>query len=124
MNQQPDNSSGQGTMCGTASFLLATLSWLVVILTWGWVLTRPHGTFHDQGGLAITLIVLPLTLGAWLIGGPIALALGGRAMKRLGQGEADKSERGFAQTGVLLSRVLLWAGVAWLLISMLASVFR
>ena len=124
MNWQPDNSSGQGTVCGAISCFLAAVAWLVVILTWAWVLTRPHGTFHDQGAIALTLIVMPSTLGAWLLGGPIALALGGHAMKRLGQGETVKDSRRIAQAGVLLSRLMFWAGVAWLAVSMIASVIR
>jgi len=122
MNTPPDNPSGNGALWGSISCVLAAIAWLVVILTWGWVLSRPHGSFHDQGGLILTFFVLPLTLGAWVVGGPLALALGGRALKSLGAGEADKGKRRVAQIGVLLSRVLLWAGVAWLLISMLASV--
>ncbi len=122
MNPPPNNSSGSGALWGSISCVLSAIAWLVVILTWGWVLSRPHGTFHDQGGLALTFIVLPLTLGAWVVGGPVALALGGRAFKGRGEGEADKDERRLARIGVLLSRLLLWAGVAWLLISIVASV--
>ncbi len=121
MKSQPTNSSGPGTMCGTASCCLAMIAWIVIILTWAWVLTRPSGSFHDQGGLALTIIIFPLTLGAWFVGGPVALALGGRAIKRLGPGEADHSERRFARTGILLSRTLFWAGVAWLLFTILAA---
>jgi hypothetical protein len=121
MNTPPNNSSGSGVLCGSLSCVFAAIAWIVVLLTWGWVLSRPHGTFNDQGGLALTLIVLPLTLGAWIVGGPIALALGGRALKSLGEGEASKDERRLARIGVWLSRVLLWAGVAWLFISMLTS---
>jgi hypothetical protein len=121
MNSRPENSSGSGGMWGSLSCTLSAIAWLVVILTWTWVLSRPHGTFHDQGGLMITFIVLPLTLGAWGVGGPIALALGGRALRELGEGESNKEERRLARIGVWLSRVLLWAGVAWLLIGMLAS---
>ncbi len=34
---------------------------------WAWVLSRPEGTFHDQGGLAITLIYFPATFCTWLV---------------------------------------------------------
>lgn len=32
-----------------------------------WVLTRPAGTFNDQGGLTITLIYFPLALVGWVV---------------------------------------------------------
>jgi hypothetical protein len=96
------------------SCFLSILAWLVIILTWVWVATRPQGTFHDQGGLMLTFIVLPLTFGAWAVGGPVALAVGGHAMKHLGQDETARSDRRIAQTGVFLSRLLFWGGVIWL----------
>ena len=34
---------------------------------WAWVLTRPEEMFHDQGGLAITLIYFPATFCVWLL---------------------------------------------------------
>ena len=33
---------------------------------WAWMLTRPAGTFHDQGGMSILLIYFPLTFIVWL----------------------------------------------------------
>ncbi len=69
----------------------------------------------------ITFIVMPLTFGAWLVGGPIALALAGRAMKQLGEGEAHLGERRVAQTGVFLSRTMFWAGIVGLVAILLAS---
>ncbi len=121
MNSQPDKSTDQGTLCGSASCFLAIVAWLVVIATWAWVLTRPHGTFNDQGGLVLTFLVLPLTLGAWTVGGPIALALGGRALKHLGQDAGETSECRLARTGVWLSRAMFWCGVVWLLFMILVS---
>jgi hypothetical protein len=121
MNDQPQNPSNQGTLCGLISCFLAVVAWLVVIVTWVWVLTRPRGTFNDQGGLMLTFIVMPLTFGAWCVGGPIALALGGRALKHVSQSEDASGERRIARTGVFLSRLLFWAGVTWLLFIFLVA---
>jgi hypothetical protein len=41
--------------------MLAAGSWLLAILMWGWVMTRPPEAFHDQAGMVITFGVLPLT---------------------------------------------------------------
>lgn len=41
---------------------------LFTLGVWAWMLTRPAGTFHDQGGMAILLIYFPLTFIVWLYG--------------------------------------------------------
>ena len=110
-----------GQLCAVFGILLAAGSWGVGILTWSWVLTRPRGTFNDQGGLILTFGVLPLTLGLWLVGGPIALALSGRALKLLQPGDDTKRLRQLASAGLLLSRLLLWGVLGGLLLAMALS---
>ena len=41
---------------------------LFTLGVWAWMLTRPAGTFHDQGGMTILLIYFPLTFIVWLYG--------------------------------------------------------
>lgn len=45
----------------------ASASLVFSACTWAWVLCRPEETFHDQGGLAITLIYFPATFCTWLV---------------------------------------------------------
>jgi hypothetical protein len=59
---------------------------------WAWILTRPEGTFHDQGGLAITLLYFPSTFAAWLLCGLISVAL--RRRRPEGEAEADVARFG------------------------------
>jgi len=46
---------------------IAVASLVFSACMWAWVLSRPEGTFHDQGGLAITLIYFPATFCTWLV---------------------------------------------------------
>ena len=65
--------------------LSPTLGLCSIVLTltiWGWIWTRPPGTFHDQGGMMISLIYFPLALLAWLVFGLPALVLGLRGSPR------------------------------------------
>ena len=39
---------------------------IFTLIVWVWMLTRPAGAFHDQGGMAITFIYFPATFGVWL----------------------------------------------------------
>jgi nitric oxide reductase large subunit len=91
-----------------SSFVLAATSWLLGILIWGWVLTQPPGAFHDQGSMTITLGVIPLTLVLWIVGGPVALALGQRGFDRV-RPDKDRDHR-LALAGIALSRLMLWGG--------------
>lgn len=52
------------------------ISWVLLTLMWSWVMTRPPGAFNDQGGMLLTILVLPLTLALWILGGPVAFARG------------------------------------------------
>lgn len=100
------------TPSASSAFTFAVGAWALLILTWGWVLTRPAGSFNDQGGMVLTFAILPLTVGCWLVGGPLALALGHRAIKRTQAAEGAAGDRSLARMGVILSRTMLWGGVA------------
>src|SRR4249919_1646716 len=78
---------------------LALASIVFTLGVWAWILTRPAGTFHDQGGLAITLFYFPATFVGWLLCGLISVAL----RRRRTEGE---SEVELARGGNLRRRVL------------------
>jgi hypothetical protein len=59
---------------------------------WAWMLTRPPGTFHDQGGLAITLVYFPATFVVWLLCGLTAVAL--RRRRTEGASDVDAARVG------------------------------
>lgn len=93
-------------------FALTAASWALIVLLSGWVLTRPSGAFHDQGGMVITFAVLPLTLLCWLVGGPVALAVAHQATTQLQREESEAVDWRLTRAGLLLSRLMLWSGVA------------
>ena len=99
-----------------SSCILAGGSWVLVIVTWGWFLTRPSGSFGEMGGVMLIFYMFPITLGAWLVGGPMALALGGYAAKRVRSGKGIPLDGELAESGILLSRGMLWSGVGLLLL--------
>jgi hypothetical protein len=92
----------------SSSFVLAAASWFLDILMWGWLLTRPPEAFHDQGGMAITFAI-PLSLILWIVGGPVALALGQRGFDRVRPGKAR--DEWLALAGIFLSRLMVWGGI-------------
>ena len=62
------------TLARTAVFFsLASVAFTLGV--WAWILTRPAGTFHDQGGLAITIFYFPASFIAWLLCGLTSFAL-------------------------------------------------
>lgn len=65
-----------GSRLAAVAPLLGLMSILVTLAIWAWVLTRPEGTFHDQGGLEISLIYFPLALLGWVILGLPAFVIG------------------------------------------------
>jgi hypothetical protein len=95
-----------------SSVVLAATSLLLGILVWGWVLTQPPDAFHNEGGMVITLGVIPLTLILWIIGGPVALTLGHRGLERVRPGK-DRDPQ-LARRGIFLSRLMLWGGIMML----------
>jgi hypothetical protein len=54
---------------------LVLTSIFFTLAVWAWVLTRPPGTFHDQGGMQISFLYFPLTLLIWFIANLAALVL-------------------------------------------------
>ena len=97
------------------SCVLSAASWMLVIVTWSWLLSRPRGAFGEMGGIVFIFYIFPLTLCGWLVGGPVALALGGCAAKRVQSGKGTRRDGELAGAGIILSRVMLWGGVALLL---------
>jgi hypothetical protein len=90
----------------------AAISWIVLALMWSWVLTRPRETFNDQGGMLLTLFVLPLTLALWILGGPVAFARGWRNRWRATSPAVD----GWVIVGLILSGLLMLAGALLVMI--------
>ena len=72
---------------GQTAARLATFSIAFTLCIWGWILTRPPATFHDQGGLTITLIYFPATFVTWLLCSLPSAALAWRRSK--GDSESD-----------------------------------
>ena len=99
-----------------SSCILSGGSWVLVIVTWGWFLTRPARAFGDMGGVVAILIIFPITLGAWLVGGAIALALGGYAAKRVRLDKGNPFDEELAKAGIFLSRIMLWGWVSLFLL--------
>jgi len=79
--------------------------------------------FRAMIAMTLTFVVLPLSFGAWFVGGPVALSLGGRAMKNTSSSETAASERRIARVGIFLSRLLLWGGIAFLALTILSNMF-
>src|SRR5262249_59704467 len=69
---------------GALSIALVVVSICLTQGVWWYILTRPPGTFHDQGGMAITFGLFPMTAVGWLAGGLPALILGARALSTAG----------------------------------------
>ena len=106
-------SSNIATASGaTLSLSLTGAAWATILLAWTWVFTRPPGTFNDQGGLAITFGIMPLTLVAWLVGGPFAAALGQRVRNQIGTIPSLQGAGSLASAAAFLARVLTWTGIA------------
>ena len=49
------------------AFALVCGSLLVTTAVWMWMLSRPHGTFNDQGGMLISFILFPATMLGWAL---------------------------------------------------------
>ena len=61
-----------------------------------------RGAFHDQGGMAITFILFPLTFLGWLVGGIGTIVLGTRASApEAGGGDSRSLGIGGVVLGVL-----------------------
>lgn len=56
-----------------ASLVLGLCSLALTFSIWGWIWTRPPGTFQDQGGFLISIFCFPLAMIGWLIFGLMGL---------------------------------------------------
>jgi hypothetical protein len=67
---------------GSTSLVRSLLTIRVTLGVWVYIFSRaPQATFHDQGGLLITIILFPLTFLGLLIGGVGAITAGLRALR-------------------------------------------
>ena len=82
---------------------------LFTLMVWAWMLTRSEGTFHDQGGMAITFVYFPATLVVWLYCSLTALVSLLRSNKKESEAEGNPVRRlcwkvvGLIALGLLLS---------------------
>ena len=89
--------------------ILGLCSIVLTLAIWGWIWTRPPGSFHDQGGMMISIIYFPLALLGWLVFGLPALILGLR-----GTPSTDGSGRRKNALGVWASALALLLAVGTL----------
>lgn len=82
----------------------AIASIVATLGVWGWILTRPKGSFDDQGGMLITLLYFPGTFVVWLLCALTAVVLLVRGRKRGSQGDVDGRNGGL---GVVVGLVAL-----------------
>ncbi|MFC1762935.1 hypothetical protein ACFL6U_12760 [Planctomycetota bacterium] len=89
---------GLGLVCGSLA---------VTTVVWVWMFTRPHGTFHDQGSMVITLFLFPATLvGCALLVVPSFIL----AVWSIWRGTAQ--ERTIASMIILLDLFAIWYSFA------------
>ena len=62
--------------CAVLSPALALVSLALTLSLWAWIWSQPPSAFHDQGGLAITLIYFPIAGLGWVAFGLPAFILG------------------------------------------------
>jgi hypothetical protein len=93
---------------------------------WGWVALLSPGTFHDQGGMSITFVILPLTLVLWIVGGPVALVVGVCGVVWARSAPEQWAGKRLARAGVLLSglTVLCGLGLVAALVAIAAATAR
>jgi hypothetical protein len=96
-----------------ASLALATVIFSVCV--WVWILSQPEGTFHDQGGLAITLIYFPATFCVWLVCGLLSAGVIGWGKIDTAEGnEAIRKRFRLATIGLFVVGFCLSAGTLFL----------
>lgn len=81
------------------------VSWIALALLWSWVLKRAPEAFTGEGGMLLTIFVLPLTLALWILGGPVAFARGWRNRWRA----TTPAVEGWVIVGLVLSGLLMLA---------------
>ena len=116
LKHRPDRDLFRADANALLSIILAMggVTWMTCI--WGWVWIQPKGTFHDQGGMYITLFVLPTTVMLWLAAGPIALLAGRNAVTRKAEWSRSRIYRGLGWIGYSIGAVTTISGltfVAW-----------
>jgi hypothetical protein len=69
------------------AFAVVSGSLCLTLGIWTWVFTRPPGTFHDQGGLAITIMCFPCAFLGWALAAAVADWLMIQAKRRATESE-------------------------------------
>ena len=75
------------------------------------VAVQPKGTFHEQGGMIITLLVLPIMFALWIVAGPVALVAGRRAATMRPSIDSKAGHPVLARVGYILGLVTTVCGV-------------
>ena len=78
----------------TLAFAFVIGSLCLTLGIWAWIFTRPPGTFHDQGGLAITIMYFPCAFLGWALAAAIADWLMTQAKRRATESELPGIIRG------------------------------
>jgi hypothetical protein len=103
-------------------FVLSAGAWLLAISIWAWVFSA--GFLRGEGASSLFIvIVLPLTLVCWLVGGPMASLVGRNAMQQIQAGTRPEGDHWMARTGSVLSRAMTFA-LCGLLLWILSSILR
>jgi hypothetical protein len=104
------------------SLVLSMGSVAVALAIWMWVASQRPGKFHDQGGMILSLVVLPWMLTLWFAGGPLSLFLSWRARKQLSAMEADRHMFTFAGIGSIISVLVIFSPLIVLILERLGFV--
>jgi hypothetical protein len=88
-----------------ASPLLSLPSLFLSFCLLTWIGAQPTDTFHDQGGLLITLFLFPFALAGWLLFGLPAMVVGIVGLVRLRQGQRTVSRIVVPVSGILLGGI-------------------
>ena len=91
---------------------LVVISPVLTLTLWAWMLTRPAGTFNDQGGMLVSFIYFPAALLGWLLCGIPGMVLAIRSRRHM-----DASHKKLAGATIGLSIVGLLLAVATLFIA-------
>src|SRR5262245_48203555 len=89
MHSSIPSHSAHRDLVQTATFIAAA-NIAFTLCVWAWIFSLPEGTFHDQGGLAISLIYFPATFCVWLSCALASIALLCRKSADLSEAEASR----------------------------------
>ncbi len=108
------------TLLSVASSICGLIAAAVICLI---VAVQPKGTFHEQGGMIITLFVLPVMLALWVAAGPVAFVTGRRALTGRLSIDSEAGHPLLIWAGYILGLVTTIGGVVGVCFVILAVVF-